>query len=49
LRQGAGFLNTLGAVRLAQFYTGRRRIPADRAGHLEPADLLGQSRAEPAA
>ena len=43
LRQGAGFLNTLGAVRLAKFYVNPRagRPDADAVG-LEPPDSLGQ-------
>ena len=43
LRQGAGFLNTLGAVRLAKYYLNpqHRRPDADAEG-LEPPDSVGQ-------
>ena len=43
LRQGAGFLNTLGAVRLAKFYLNPRagRPDADAVG-VEPSDSVGQ-------
>ena len=41
LRQGAGFLNTLGAVRLAKFYDGTPGADADPVG-VEPPDHLGQ-------
>ena len=46
LRQGAGFLNTLGAVRLAKFYMHRasRRPPADAVG-VEPPDSSGATTA----
>ena len=55
LEQGAGFLNALGAVRLARFYATARRAACagqndvEQAHHLGQPRLVRRSHAEPSA